>query len=181
MEARITSDSGLECRISAIIEGYRQKTYAYIEEEMWKAFEEIGSCMNLCGKACTDGVDGEESLQNSREYLRVLSKRGICGLSYNTLHDICRITESGGEFREKAKGRKNAYLIEFLKARTLSFEATRDKYPNYLKSWSHEDDMKLERMWCEGASTKKLAMTFGRNPGAIKARIEKLELEEKYG
>lgn len=181
MENRITSTSELENRVSAIIEGYRQKAYICIEEVMWKAFEEVGKCINLCSKPSFDDMDEEESIQKSKEYLHIMSKRGICGLSYTTLHDICRITESGGNFPEKSKAKKCTYLIEFLKTRTLSFEATRNKYPNYLKSWTHEDDEKLERMWCEGASTKKLALTFGRNPGAIKARIEKLELEEKYG
>ena len=72
-------------------------------------------------------------------------------------------------------------MMEFIKARSLSFEATRLKYPNYLKPWSEKDDLSLEQMWCEGTSVNDLAKHFGRNPGAINARIEKLELIEKYG
>lgn len=181
MENTITSTCELEDQVSAIIEGYRQKAYAYVEDEMWKAFAEIGECMNLCARPGFEDMDEEASMLLSREYLHILSKRGVAGLSYSTMHDICRIMESGGDFRERGQKKKSTYMTEFLKTRTLSFEATRIKYPNYLKAWTPADDEKLERLWCEGLSTKKLALTFGRNPGAIKARIEKLELEEKYG
>ena len=44
-----------------------------------------------------------------------------------------------------------------------------------------EDDAELERMWCEGATVDELAAHFQRKPGAIRSRIKKLELEEKYG
>lgn len=71
--------------------------------------------------------------------------------------------------------------MEFLKVRSLSFEATRAKYPNYLKPWTHEDDARLEKLWSERVSMKKLAEVFGRNIGAIEARIDKLGLESKYG
>lgn len=180
MEKNIAKTNELERQVTAIIEGYRQKVYVYVEEEMWKAFNEIGECINLYCNPSTDSWSEDESIQKSKEYLHLLSKRGISGLSYTTLRDICR-KNSGERLSDKSKNKRNEYIIEFLKTRTLSFEATRDKYPNYLKAWTAEDDAKLEQLWCEGESVKKLALTFGRNPGAIKARIEKLELEEKYG
>lgn len=181
MENRISTISGLEQNVSAILESYRKKVYAYVEEEMWKAFEEVGRCVQQYQKPSLDENDEDVSAQKARDYLHLMSKGGICGLSYATVRDICRTIEAGEAISEKAQDKKNTYLVEFLRTRTLSFEATRSKYPNYLKAWTAEDDQKLERMWCEGASVKKLASTFGRNPGAIKARIEKLELEEKYG
>jgi hypothetical protein len=72
-------------------------------------------------------------------------------------------------------------MIEFIKARSLTFEATRIKYPNYLKPWKEEDDQELEKLWREGVSVNDIAVMFMRNPGAIKSRIEKLGLAEKYG
>lgn len=72
-------------------------------------------------------------------------------------------------------------MIEFMKMRSLTFEATRLKYPNYLKPWTKEEDEELERLWCEGLPVKSIAILFKRNTGAIKARIDKLELEMKYG
>lgn len=181
MENRISSTSGLEQNVSAILDTYRKKVYAYVEEEMWKAFEEVGRCIQQCQRPSFDENDEDVSAQKARDYLHLMSKGGICGLSYSTVRDICRAMEVGEAISGKAQNKKNTYLVEFLRTRTLSFEATRSKYPNYLKAWTSEDDRKLEQMWCEGASVKKLALTFGRNPGAIKARIEKLELEEKYG
>ena len=81
--------------------------------------------------------------------------------------------EVGEAISGKAQNKKSTYLVEFLRTRTLSFEATRSKYPNYLKTWTSEDDRKLEQMWCEGASVKKLALTFGRNPGAIQETVHR--------
>ena len=181
MENRITSPNRLENQILEILHSYRTHLYSHIEEEMWKSFEEIGKCIEQYCKPSSDETEEESSTIKAREYMQVMSRRSIDGLSYATIQDLYKIVKSGGSFPEKAKDKKATYMIEFIKARTLTFEATRDKYPNYLKAWTVEDDSTLEKLWCEGTSIKKLALTFGRNAGAIKARIQKLELEEKYG
>jgi hypothetical protein len=41
-------------------------------------------------------------------------------------------------------------------------------------------DEKLEMLFCEGETIKELSGIFGRNDGAIRSRIKKLELKEKY-
>ena len=64
---------------------------------------------------------------------------------------------------------------------TYSVYACRQEFPNAYNQWSAEDDAELERMWCEGATVDELAAHFQRKPGAIRSRIKKLELEEKYG
>ncbi|MCB0466349.1 MAG: hypothetical protein KDC78_11860 [Aequorivita sp.] len=46
--------------------------------------------------------------------------------------------------------------------------------------WTKEEDEKLELLFCEGKSMGELINLFGRNRGAIVARIKKLELKEKY-
>lgn len=163
METAIATTEDLEKRISGIIGKYRQEAYEAIEEKMWTALIEAGICI----------------LEN--EGLFLMSRRAINGVSVTTLNNVCRILEEEGDFRTIDELHKKAYIIEFIKARTLSFEVTRLKYPNYLKPWTEDDDAKLERLWCEGTSIKDLAERFGRNPGAIDARIEKLELIEKYG
>ena len=91
------------------------------------------------------------------------------------------MARDGQSFEGTSRSRLRSYMLEFIKARSLTFEATRLKYPNYLKPWKEEDDQELERLWCEGVPVKDLAVMFMRNPGAIKSRIEKLELAEKYG
>lgn len=47
--------------------------------------------------------------------------------------------------------------------------------------WSEEDDLELTRLWCEGVTVKELSAHFMRKPGAIRSRIEKLDLERLYG
>lgn len=53
-------------------------------------------------------------------------------------------------------------------------------HANAYESWSKSDDEKLELLFCGGKSIKELSEIFGRNNGAIRSRIKKLELKEKY-
>ena len=103
-----------------------------------------------------------------------MSARKVAGLSSRTIHEIVRIADSGGDFTAVPADKKSGFLLDFLKARTLSFNATRELYPNYLKPWTEKDDRDLMRMHEEGMSLKKLAHHFGRNEGAVRARVEKL-------
>ena len=64
---------------------------------------------------------------------------------------------------------------------TYSVFACRQEYPNAYAPWTEDDDLELTQMWCEGATTKELATHFQRKPSAIRSRIKKLELVEKYG
>ncbi len=163
METTIATTEDLERRISVIIAEAREQAYQIIEEIMWKSLSEAANYI----------------LEHDSLYL--MSRRAINGVSTTTLNDICKIIEEGQALSTVDERHKKLYMLEFLKARTLSFEVTRLKYPNYLKPWTESDDARLERLWCGGSSTKDLAALFGRNPGAIEARIEKLELIEKYG
>lgn len=161
MNYQITSDPELEATVSRIIERHRKEAYLTIEGMTQRALEEVGQVLK--GKTA------------------MLSKKAINGISSQTLKDIADMIGNGRSLEEAGKARNRAYMLEFIKARSLTFEATRLKYPNYLKPWKEEDDQELERLWCEGVSVNNLAVMFMRNPGAIKSRIEKLELAEKYG
>ena len=161
MNTENTSAPELESAVSRIIESYREEAYLAIEEIMLHAFEEVG--ILLAGKTS------------------MLTKKPINGISAQTLKDIACMARDGQSFEGTSRSRLRSYMLEFIKARSLTFEATRLKYPNYLKPWKEEDDQELERLWCEGVPVKDLAVMFMRNPGAIKSRIEKLELAEKYG
>lgn len=70
------------------------------------------------------------------------------------------------------------YIRDFQKK--TFFQKIRDKYPNAYQPWTKEDDIKLEILYCERRTIKELCVIFGRNSGAIKSRIEKLELKLKY-
>jgi len=52
---------------------------------------------------------------------------------------------------------------------------------NAYEKWTTEDDENLERLFCEKKTVAELSEIFGRNSGAIRSRIKKLELKEKYG
>lgn len=54
------------------------------------------------------------------------------------------------------------------------------KFRNAYEPWTPDQDQQLELLFCEGKSIKELMEIMNRSRGAINARIEKLELEEKY-
>ena len=51
---------------------------------------------------------------------------------------------------------------------------------NAYEKWSAEDDAKLEVLFCEGKKAIELSEIFKRDRGAIRSRIKKLKLQEKY-
>lgn len=53
----------------------------------------------------------------------------------------------------------------------------RQTHKNAYSKWTSDDDEKLERLFCEGHTIHELSKEFGRNNGAIRSRINKLELE----
>ena len=84
-------------------------------------------------------------------------------------------TESSGqvEISSDNKQTKNNY-------KAYSYEDVRNKHKKAYKPWTDELDDELTIMYCEGINVKDMAKHFGRTRGAIRARIKKLELEEKY-
>jgi hypothetical protein len=64
--------------------------------------------------------------------------------------------------------------------KSYSVEKVRTKYPNAYMPWTIDEDNKLELLFCERKSIHELSKIFERNEGAIKSRIKKLELNEKY-
>ena len=54
----------------------------------------------------------------------------------------------------------------------------REKHPNAYMPWKDLDDLRLIKKSTEGRSIKQLADDFGRHPGSIKSRLDKLLGEE---
>ena len=162
MEKKINPAAELEEQVAAIIGNFRKEAYAFIDEMMWNAFEEVGKLLDAKEDSC--------------EYAYVMSRRSINGISCNTLHEIVRIFEKGGDFEEVDKNHKAVFITEFLKTRSIAFDATRARYPNYLKQWTEKDDDKLKKLWDSGLSGNRIAMQMGRNTGAVKIRMSKLGL-----
>ena len=58
--------------------------------------------------------------------------------------------------------------------------AFRESFPKAYERWTPADDEKLEKLFCEKKSIDEIARVFQRQTSAIRARINKLELYEKY-
>ena len=58
------------------------------------------------------------------------------------------------------------------------FKKIRDNYPNAYRPWAEAQDEELRELFKGGLSIVELAKVFGRNRGAIKSRLAKLELIE---
>jgi hypothetical protein len=67
-----------------------------------------------------------------------------------------------------------------IKQKSYTLDEKRINHPNAYLKWTEQDDEKLEILFCEGKTIRELSEYFGRNNGAIRSRIEKLELKEKY-
>jgi len=64
--------------------------------------------------------------------------------------------------------------------KAYSLEKIREKHKDAYAPWTNEMDDELTVMFCEGKTVSEMAKYFTRTKGAIRARIKKLELKEKY-
>lgn len=156
------NDNTLESSIRNLLEKHRQATFSSIERHMEEAYSEIASTV-------------------ISTFPGSIPDRSVGSISVTTLKRICRNAMAGRDMLPDDHSERRKMVLEFINARSLSFETQRMKYPNYLKPWKEEDDIRLEKLWCEGVSERELARIFQRNLGAIRARAEKLQLEMKYG
>ena len=93
------------------------------------------------------------------------------------------VDEDFGDFVNALQ--KSVAAFKKLKAskggKTYSLAKIRETHQQAYLPWTSEDDDKLEVLYCEGKEVKELAEIFARNAGAIRSRIKKLELKDKYG
>jgi uncharacterized protein (DUF433 family) len=59
-------------------------------------------------------------------------------------------------------------------------DVARSQYPNAYQPWSSAADAELVEMVANGMTVEKLAVHFGRQPGAIRSRISKLLPNKDY-
>lgn len=72
-------------------------------------------------------------------------------------------------------------MSDSVKEKAYSVGQIMEKHKDAYKPWTTELDDELTIMYCEGVNVRDMAKHFGRTKGAIRMRIEKLELEEIYG
>jgi hypothetical protein len=61
-----------------------------------------------------------------------------------------------------------------------NIDVIREAFPRAYEKWTPQNDAKLEELFREKKSLDEIAKIFQRQPSAIRARIIKLELHEKY-
>lgn len=77
---------------------------------------------------------------------------------------------------------KKTYQICFSIDTEINVAAEEEvKYIHSYERWTKECDEKLELLFSKGYSIRELGVEFGRKNGAIRARINKLDLIDKYG
>ncbi len=82
--------------------------------------------------------------------------------------------------RYNALGKKESNMPKSTTDKSYSVKEIRETHHQAYMPWTTENDEKLELLFCEGKSVKELSELFEREPGAIKSRIKKLELKDKY-
>ena len=147
-----------EERISDIIDSYRKKAFEYARQQMFMAIDEIWSILKEHG-------------------LWGISKKKINGINSSTLKNIYLRLVCGDDLRSAEEDTIKLWMVEFLKAQTLSFEVQRAQYPNFLKPWTKEEESLLEMLWCDGNTKEQLAVKLGRHPNSIAVRLSKLGIE----
>lgn len=98
---------------------------------------------------------------------------------------VQKVSEAVGTIRPIPQDKKNEVAEKTLPAlqykKSYSVTEIRKTHRNAYQPWTEDDDHRLELLYCEGKSFADLSQEFGRNRGAIRSRIKKLELKEKYG
>lgn len=66
------------------------------------------------------------------------------------------------------------------KEKAYTYDEVRKEHHSAYQPWTQELDDELTILYCEGIQVNELAKHFGRTKGAIKSRIERLDLEDIY-
>jgi ATP-dependent DNA helicase PIF1 len=80
------------------------------------------------------------------------------------------------EYRKKQeKARSKRVAVQQKKEqKSEKFDELRKTYPNAYKPWDPLDDIRLLRAWEAQKKIKQMSVQFGRQPGSIRSRLEKL-------
>lgn len=100
------------------------------------------------------------------------------GFSTNSIKVFEESLENFNAVMKKITFKLNEFKKQ--KSKTYTVSEKREKNNNAYAKWTQENDNLLERLFCERKTVDELSKIFGRNEGAIKSRIDKLELKLKY-
>ena len=80
----------------------------------------------------------------------------------------------------KALTEESEVLYEKDSEKAYDISEIRKTHKKAYEPWTKEADEKLELLFWEDKNIKEMSEIFGRDEGAIRSRIKKLELKEKY-
>lgn len=132
--------------------------------------------------------------------VRTLSGLSLAGLNQRALEVHPGVQKQDRVFREQSETARNAFVRmpqgelvrmqeNFVRAvggsaggapaKKSRLEAIRGKHPNAYRPWSKEEDEDLKDRFISGEPAKSISKELGRQPGAIRSRLIKLELIEE--
>lgn len=95
------------------------------------------------------------------------------------IHVMKHISDEKEKIKEVEK--LNPYSSGIIEPHYSHYQKAREKHKDAYKPWTTGLDDELTIMFCEGINVRDMSKHFARTKGAIRSRIKKLELEEKYG
>lgn len=109
---------------------------------------------------------------NKSEFKNIVEPLLVCNKCGINIHEEDRFCRNCGNdlLKTDANVSSEKKLPEFI-------ENARLQHKNAYMPWTNENDLKLKELYYQGKSKNELCDYFGRNLGAITARIEKLGLE----
>ncbi len=122
-------------------------------------------------------LESDEHFRNaSDEAVETFAKLSTDDLT-NMHHNFIRAV--GGSFPKTKKEKKSTDGIG-VKNKGSRLAEIRETYPNAYRPWKDADDARLKELFYENAKAAELVREFGRQKGAINARLVKLGLIEEF-
>lgn len=108
----------------------------------------------------------------------ILSHPGLTMGDIMASADLARqvIKQVGNEDGEITIGPAAAFTVK--RGEVLSLDKLRDKYPRAYRPWSPREDNQLAQMVKCGLTLSEMSAKLGRQPGAIRIRMERLDLAD---
>lgn len=133
-------------------------------------------------------IDLRKSFEPGMGYVALSRAPSLEGIRLMGLNDLAlRVNEEVAEMDKRFQEASRQMAVEFLHmssqpksavkpARAYSVEGIRRTHPRAYKKWTKEEENALLTECRAGKSIKELAKMFGRKPGAVRSRLEKLSL-----
>ena len=141
---------------------YRCMALDSLEQTLKEGLEEIGRTLYVAGAEAGEDLEFDS---------------GFCGLSPQNVETIFRNFSSGwtSEYLDTlSEGEKAGLILAFLGSDSLRMSRLRFRFPKAFSKWTDEEDSELLRRNAAGESLGSISRAMGRNPNALRMRLEKL-------